>query len=199
MTIGQLDCCSSSCRNAFAYSLQGLKFCPFDCSTRTRLRLAAAAGNEAEKTIPRATRHFNTEFTSIPVRGAIDGGREKCSQYGCPLRITIRIDFTQQPSFRSTVLLRVTCQSTKCRKSAAGLAGLTSTPIFVAAFATGAVGVFVAITATLRRTRSAASNLEAIVLTPGPPIIHRDVFALNVTGFPEPMQKSGHVNCVSIW
>src|SRR6267154_5164902 len=85
MTIGQLDCCSSSCRKAFAYSLQGLKFCPFDCSTRTRLRLAAAAGSEAETTIPRAIRHFNAEFTSIPVRGAIDGGREKCSQYGCPL------------------------------------------------------------------------------------------------------------------
>src|SRR6266478_1432629 len=114
MTIGQLDCCSSSCRKAFAYSLQGLKFCPFDCSTRTRLRLAAPAGSEAETTIPRATRHFNTEFTSIPVRGAIDGGPEKCSQYG-PLRITIRIDFTQQPSFRSTILLRVTRQSTKCR------------------------------------------------------------------------------------
>src|SRR5467141_4252768 len=93
MTIGQLDCCSSSCRKAFAYSLQGLKFCPFDCSTRTRLRLAEAAGSEAETTIPRAIRHFNAEFTSIPVQGAIDGGREKCSQYGCPLRITIRIDF----------------------------------------------------------------------------------------------------------
>src|SRR5258707_13233346 len=100
MTIGQLDCCSSSCRKAFAYSFQGLKFCPFDCSTRTRLRLAAAAGSEAETTIPRAIRHFNAEFTSIPVRGAIDGGPEKCSLYGCPLRITIRIDFTQQPSFR---------------------------------------------------------------------------------------------------
>src|SRR6266850_1206586 len=99
MTIGQLDCCSSSCRKAFAYSLQGLKFCPFDCSTRTRLRLAAAAGSEAETTIPRAIRHFNAEFTSVPVRGAIDGGREKCSQYGCPLRITIRIDFTQRHRF----------------------------------------------------------------------------------------------------
>src|SRR6267143_2271911 len=111
MTIGQLDCCSSSCRKAFAYSLQGLKFCPFDCSTRTRLRLAAPAGSEAETTIPRAIRHFNTECTSIPVRGAIDGGPEKCSQYGCPLRITIRIDFTQQPSFRGTILLQVTCQN----------------------------------------------------------------------------------------
>src|SRR6267154_685675 len=115
MTIGQLDCCSSSCRKAFAYSLQGLKFCPFDCSKRTRLRLAAPAGSEAETTIPRAIRHFNTEFTSIPVRGAIDGGPEKGCKDGCQLRITIRIDFTQQPSFLSTILLRVTCQSTKCR------------------------------------------------------------------------------------
>ena len=41
--------------------------------------------------------------------------------------------------------------------------------------------------------------LEAIVLTPSPPVIHCDVFTLDVTGFIESMEESGHVRCVSVW
>ena len=69
----------------------------------------------------------------------------------------------------------------------------------VDALATGAVGVFAAITATLRRTRSAAIYLEVIVLTLSPLVIHRDVFALDVTGFIESVQESGQIRCVSVW
>ena len=39
--------------------------------------------------------------------------------------------------------------------------------------------------------------LEAIVPTPSPLVIHRDVLALDVTGFIESMEESGHVRCVS--
>src|SRR5258705_6620266 len=41
--------------------------------------------------------------------------------------------------------------------------------------------------------------LEAIVLTLSPLVIHRDVFTLDVTGFIDSVQESGHVRCVSAW
>ena len=42
-------------------------------------------------------------------------------------------------------------------------------------------------------------SLEAIVLTPSPPVIHHDIFTLDVTDFHEPMEKPDHVRCVSVW
>ena len=41
--------------------------------------------------------------------------------------------------------------------------------------------------------------LEAIVLTPCPLVIYRDVLTLDVTAFIEAMEEPGHVNCISAW
>jgi hypothetical protein len=41
--------------------------------------------------------------------------------------------------------------------------------------------------------------LKPIVLTLSPPIIHSDVFALDVTDLIEAVNESGHVRCVSVW
>src|SRR5215475_12839462 len=54
---------SSSWRNVFTYSLQGLKSCPFDWSTMMRLGAAAAASNDARHAIPITIRNFNAAFT----------------------------------------------------------------------------------------------------------------------------------------
>ena len=39
--------------------------------------------------------------------------------------------------------------------------------------------------------------LEAIVLTPSPLVIHRDVFTFDVTAFIQSLEEPGHVHCVS--
>src|SRR5712664_904247 len=41
--------------------------------------------------------------------------------------------------------------------------------------------------------------LKVVVLTPGPSVIQRDVSTLDVTGFAESMEESGHVRAVSFW
>ena len=41
--------------------------------------------------------------------------------------------------------------------------------------------------------------LEAIILTPSPLVIYRDVLTLDITAFIESMEESGHVNFVSAW
>jgi hypothetical protein len=66
MTIGQFDCCSSL--SALQTYLEGLKFCPARLQHKKRLRLTPR-GSEAEKRIVELA-PSNTEFTSIPVRGA---------------------------------------------------------------------------------------------------------------------------------
>ena len=40
---------------------------------------------------------------------------------------------------------------------------------------------------------------DAIVLTPGPLVIHRDISTVDVTGFIQPLEKAGRVRRVSVW
>jgi len=41
--------------------------------------------------------------------------------------------------------------------------------------------------------------LQAIVLTPSPLVVHRDVSTLDVTGFIESMEESCRVRRISVW
>ena len=62
-TMGKGDWRSSSWQNVFTYSLQGLKFCPFDWSTMIRFGLDAAVVSEAKRVTPITIRNFSVYRT----------------------------------------------------------------------------------------------------------------------------------------
>ena len=81
----------------------------------------------------------------------------------------------------------------KAHSTGSPLVAKTIGIVVVAAFAASAAGVLVAaITATWRRTRSAAKRRQPIILAFRPAVFDRHVLALDIAGFLQALAERGH-------